>query len=79
MARVEIISGPKRWRRSTDEEKQAIVAESFAQGAVVSAVPRRVEVCPGQIYQSFKDRARFDAKARSYHSRMESYLPFFCR
>ena len=51
MARVEIISGPERRRHWTDEQKRAIVAESLAPGAVVSAVARRAEVCPGQIYR----------------------------
>jgi transposase len=51
MARVEIISGPERRRHWTDEQKRAIVAESLAPGAVVSALARRAEVCPGQIYR----------------------------
>ena len=51
MARVEIISGPERRRHWTDEQKRAIVAESLAPGAVVSAVARRAEVGPGQIYR----------------------------
>ena len=41
--RIEIITGPERRRRWSAAEKQAIVAESFEQGAVVSAVARRHE------------------------------------
>ena len=51
MARVEIISGIERRRRWSEEEKRAIVAESFAPGAVVAKVARRVDVSPGQIYR----------------------------
>jgi len=42
MARVEVITGPERRRRWSDEEKRAIVAASFAPGAVV----RDVAVAP---------------------------------
>jgi transposase len=51
MARVEIITGVERRRRWSDDEKRAIVAESFAPGAVVAAVARRIDVSPGQIYR----------------------------
>jgi transposase len=51
MARVEVITGPERRRRWSDEEKRAIVAASFAPGVVVRDVARRAEVCPGQIYR----------------------------
>ena len=51
MARVEVITGPERRRRWSDEQKRAIVAESLAPGAVVADVARRAEVGPGQIYR----------------------------
>jgi transposase len=51
MARVEVITGRERRRRWSEEEKQAIVAESVAPGASVSEVARRADVCPGQIYR----------------------------
>jgi transposase len=51
MARVELITGPERRRRWSDEQKRAIVAESVAPGAVISEVARRAEVYPGQIYR----------------------------
>jgi transposase len=60
MARVEIISGAERRRHWTDEQKRTIVTESFAPGAVVSAVARRAEVCPGQIYR-WRQEFRSDA------------------
>jgi transposase-like protein len=51
MARVEVITGPERRRRWSNEQKRAIVAESLAPGAVISEVARRAEVYPGQIYR----------------------------
>jgi transposase len=49
--RVEVITGPERRRRWSEEEKRAIVAKSMAPGATVSEVARRAEVCAGQIYR----------------------------
>ena len=51
MARFEVITGPERRRRWSADQKRAIVAESFAPGAVVSEVARRADVSPGQIYR----------------------------
>ena len=51
MARVEVITGPERRRRWSEEQKRAILAESFAPGAVVSDVARRVDISAGQIYR----------------------------
>src|SRR5438034_7651312 len=51
MARVELITGPERRRRWGEEQKRAIVAASFAPGAVVCEVARRADVSPGQIYR----------------------------
>ena len=50
MARVEVITGPERRRRWSEEQKRAIVAESLAPGAVVSEVARRADVGAGRIY-----------------------------
>jgi len=51
MARVEVITGPERRRRWSEEQKRAIVAASFEPGAVVTDVARRAEVGPDQIYR----------------------------
>ena len=51
MARVEVITGPERRRRWSEDQKREIVAASFAAGAVVREVARRAEVSPGQIYR----------------------------
>ena len=51
MSRVEVISGIERRRRWSSDEKQAIVAASFAVGACVTDVARRYDVHPNQIYR----------------------------
>ncbi|HEX6840367.1 MAG TPA: transposase [Stellaceae bacterium] len=51
MARVEVFTGPERRRRWSEEQKRAIVAASFAPGAVVSEVARRASISAGQIYR----------------------------
>jgi transposase len=51
MSRIEVISGPERRRRWSEEQKRAIVAEAFAPGASVSVVARRAEIGTGQIYR----------------------------
>lgn len=55
MARVEVITGVERRRRWSEAEKRAIVSAAFAPGAIVSAVARRAELCPGQIYRWRRD------------------------
>ena len=55
MSRFEVMSGPERRRRWSEEQKRAIVAEAFAPGASVSEVARRVDVVPGQIYRWRRD------------------------
>jgi transposase len=51
MTRVEVITGPERRRRWTDEQKRAIVEASFAPGAVVAEVARHADIRSGQIYR----------------------------
>lgn len=55
MVRVEVITGPERRRRWSEEQKRAIVAESFAPSAVVSDVARRADISAGQIYRWRQD------------------------
>jgi transposase len=55
MSRVEVLSGPERRRRWSEDQKREIVAEAFAPGASVSAVARRRDVVAGQIYRWRRD------------------------
>ena len=64
MARVEVITGPERRRRWTEEQKRAIVAASLEPGAVVADVARRAEVGADQIYRWRQQFARSDGFAQ---------------
>jgi transposase len=48
--RIEVITGVERRRRWSAEEKAEIVAESLAEGAVVSDVARRHGLSPQQLF-----------------------------
>ena len=50
MEPIEILSEPERRRRRTAQEKIAIVQETLAPGASVSAVARRHGVNPNQVF-----------------------------
>jgi transposase len=59
--RIEAITGAERRRKWSAEEKAEIVAESLAEGAVVSDVARRHGLSPQQLFGS---RARLRDAAR---------------
>ena len=59
LQRIEVITGVERRRTWSLEEKVEIVAESFAEGAVVSEVARRHGISPQQL---FGRRARLRAE-----------------
>ena len=48
--RVEVLTGPRRRRDWSEDDKARAVAESRAPGAVVSAVARRWRVSPQQVF-----------------------------
>ena len=50
MPQVDIITGEKRFRQWTKEEKLSILEAAFAPGAVAAHVAKRVNVSTGQIY-----------------------------
>ena len=54
--RVEVLTGPGRRRKWSDEAKSQIVAEALAPGAVVADVARRWQVCPKQIFGWRRER-----------------------
>lgn len=51
MPQIQVITGVERRRRWSDDEKRSIVAAAFSPGAVVTAVARRADVCPSQVYR----------------------------
>jgi len=48
--RIEVLTGPGRRRKWSDDDKARIVAETLTPGAVVTAVARRWQVCPQQVF-----------------------------
>jgi transposase len=58
--RVEVLTGPERRRRWSDETKITIVAEAMTDGVVVSDVARRHDISPSQLFgwmRQFRDAA----------------------
>jgi transposase len=48
--RIEVLTGPGRRRKWSDDDKARIVAETTRPGAVVSEVARRWQVSPQQVF-----------------------------
>jgi transposase len=48
--RIEVLTGPGRRRKWSDDDKARIVAETLEPGAVVTEVARRWQVCPQQVF-----------------------------
>lgn len=48
--RVEVLTGPGRRRRWSEEAKARIVAETLEPGAVIAEVARRWQVCSQQVF-----------------------------
>src|SRR3712207_4295685 len=59
--RLEVLTGPRRRRDWTDDDKARAVAESCAPGAVVSQVARRWRIAPQQLF-TWRRRARAAAR-----------------
>ena len=62
--RIEVITGVERRRKWSAQEKAAIVAESLAEGAVVSEVARRHGLNPQQLF-GWRARLRDAVKGRT--------------
>jgi transposase len=56
--RIEVLTGPGRRRKWSDDDKARIVAETLEPGAVVAEVARRWQVCPQQVYGWRRERRR---------------------
>ena len=72
--RVEVLTGPGRRRRWSDEEKARILGETLVAGASVSAVARRWQICPQQVF-GWRRQARMDG-VRRYRSRGHTEVAF---
>jgi transposase len=58
--RVEVLTGPGRRRRWSEEAKARIVAETLAPGAVIAEVARRWQVCSQQVF-TWRREMRYSA------------------
>jgi transposase len=54
--RIEVLTGPGRRRKWSDDDKARIVAETLASGAVVTEVARRWQICPQQVFGWRRER-----------------------
>ena len=72
--RVEVLTGPGRRRRWSAAEKARIVAETLVPGAGVSAVARRWQLCPQQV---FAWRREAKAAAEMPPERADRGMPAF--
>ena len=48
--RVEVLTGPGRRRRWSDEQKALVAAEAMVPGAVIAQIARRWQVCASQVF-----------------------------
>ena len=72
--RIELLTGPGRRRRWSDSEKAQIIAETLAPGASVSAVARRWQVSPQQVF-GWRREARGGLLALSTGGTEASFVP----
>jgi transposase len=63
--RVEVLTGPGRRRKWSDEEKARIVAEAAQPGVVVSEIARRWQVTPQQVFDWRRQARKALAAARA--------------
>ena len=69
--RVEILTGPRRRREWSEDDKAHAVAESCAPGAVVSEVARRWQIAPQELFTW-----RREARAASPEASAAAVLEF---
>jgi transposase len=58
--RIEVLTGPERRRKWSDDDKARIVAETLEPGAVVTEVARRWQISPQQVFD-WRRQARIGA------------------
>jgi transposase len=75
LQRVEIITGTGRRRRWSADAKTAIVAESFAPGASLSAVARRHDISPSLLFLWRRQTTRAKVAERGYGEVPPGFVP----
>lgn len=63
--RVEVLTGPGRRRKWSDDDKARIVAEAAQPGVVVSEIARRWQVTPQQVFDWRREARRALAASRA--------------
>ena len=63
MSQITLLTGPERYRRWREEERQKIVAAAFGPGASVAAVARQYDVATSLIYK-WRQRAQSATNCR---------------
>src|SRR4051812_19198065 len=61
--RIEVLTGPGRRRKWSDDDKARIVAETLEPGAVVTEVARRWQISPQQVFDWRRQARIVAAKA----------------
>jgi transposase len=69
--RIEVLTGPGRRRKWSDDDKARIVAETAEPGATVTAVARRWQVSPQQVF----DWRRQARRASLATSELPAFVP----
>jgi transposase len=69
--RVEVLTGPGRRRRWSDEQKMQVAAEAMVPGAVVAQIARRWQICASQVF------AWRGAALRATSGKMPAIAPAF--
>lgn len=72
--RIEVLTGPARRRRWSEEDKGRIVGETLVPGASVSEVARRWQVCPQQVF-TWRREARDGHLALPGNAAVPSFVP----
>ena len=70
--RIEVLTGPGRRRKWSDDDRARIVAEALVPGAVVTEVTRRRQISPQQLFD-WRRQARIGVKATA--SAVTDFVP----
>src|SRR3712207_7354572 len=79
--RIEVLTGPGRRRKWSDDDKARIVAETTQPGAVVTEVARRWQVSPQQVFDWRRQarKALEAARSEEHTSELQSRQYLVCR
>jgi transposase len=73
--RIEVLTGPGRRRKWSDEDKARIVAEAAQPGVVVSEIARRWQVTPQQVFDWRRQMRQALAATMTVTSASPAFVP----